>query len=252
MKTQKNFTARDFLLQEFEKRKENHDLYPLRAFARDIELSPSRTSEFLRGQRSISQEQGEKLAETLSLSPDTREQFLRLVKDSLRARSKTRTLEPHLETVPLDLFCGHWQVDSRIKEQGYSDDDKFEAELEISLINDGADLDCFYLYENGTRTKNFSTLPENLIKTHGDYDDTVRIRTIHESRFLHDRLVIVSIFKSIGVDSVIESMISSATTEIFPLENERLRYRRQGHTVETKEGSILSALFEIELILDRK
>lgn len=77
--------AADYLQAEYARRKARRPAYSLRAFARDLELSPSSLSEFMRGKCGISFERGLFLSRKLGLSPEQAEHFSDLV--TIRAQS---------------------------------------------------------------------------------------------------------------------------------------------------------------------
>ena len=72
-----NYT--DFLKVEFEQRRLGNSSYSLRAFARDLEFSPSRLSEVLNDRGKISSRSAFKIAEKLNLSIKEKEIFISLV-----------------------------------------------------------------------------------------------------------------------------------------------------------------------------
>lgn len=70
---------RTILLDEFERRRRRNARYSLRAFARDIGMSPSRLSECLNKVRGISPEMAESICKRMSFSPEETEQFVTFV-----------------------------------------------------------------------------------------------------------------------------------------------------------------------------
>ena len=68
--------ARDYLQKELEARKKRNQLYSLRAFARDLDISPSNLSEFLSAKRDFSQKNSLKVAQQLDLSQQDFERFM--------------------------------------------------------------------------------------------------------------------------------------------------------------------------------
>lgn len=73
-------TYRDFLYEEFKKRRDKNSSYSLRAFARDLEINPSRLSEIMNGKVGLSDTKGAELADRFGLAPKEREYFLDLIR----------------------------------------------------------------------------------------------------------------------------------------------------------------------------
>ncbi|MGE0529025.1 MAG: TIGR02147 family protein, partial [Bdellovibrionales bacterium] len=71
--------ARQYLREELHLRKRRRPHYSLRAFARDLEMSPSFLCEFLAGRQGLSRERVLWIGRRLNLSPDQREHFWDLV-----------------------------------------------------------------------------------------------------------------------------------------------------------------------------
>ena len=72
-------TISEFLGAEFSKRKLRNETYSLRAFARDLELSPSRLSEILGGNHGVSEKTADNIAQKLKLKPRDRQFFRDLI-----------------------------------------------------------------------------------------------------------------------------------------------------------------------------
>ncbi len=72
--------SRHYLKFEFEARKKRRPHYSLRAFARDLELSPSALSEYLSGKLSFSEERVMQVAKKIQIKPTQREHWLDLIK----------------------------------------------------------------------------------------------------------------------------------------------------------------------------
>ena len=83
-----SYDYRTTLKNEFELRRGRNAFYSLRAFARDLGLSPARLSEVLASKKGISSEAAESIASKLSLDRDEKELF-RLSVDELHSRSKS-------------------------------------------------------------------------------------------------------------------------------------------------------------------
>lgn len=103
--------ARHILQDEFGVRRGLNPSYSLRAFARDLGVSPQQLSNVMNGRRGLGPELAERVAMKLELSPEKREMFL----ESLRARfsrsriqrivseSRLQSLRPTAETRELEL-----------------------------------------------------------------------------------------------------------------------------------------------------
>jgi uncharacterized protein (TIGR02147 family) len=88
MKTQgKNY--RDILKDELERRCQHNPRYSLRAFARDLDLSPARVSEILQSKTGLSKERAIEVAKKLGFSASETEYFADLV-ESEHARSQVK------------------------------------------------------------------------------------------------------------------------------------------------------------------
>ncbi|MGZ3742807.1 MAG: TIGR02147 family protein [Pseudobdellovibrionaceae bacterium] len=115
---------RHYLLSELENRKVRNPHYSLRAFARDLQTSPSRLSEALNGRRGISSELGSKFIKNLGLIGIDAEVF-RLSVDAEHARSRSerhvsqQKLREALDSVsetPLKTFTiVDWVADAVLK-----------------------------------------------------------------------------------------------------------------------------------------
>jgi uncharacterized protein (TIGR02147 family) len=78
--TPKSQTYRDFIFEEFKKRKTKNSSYSMRAFARDLEMNASRLSEILNGKVGLSDLKGAEIAERFGLTGKDREYFLDLIR----------------------------------------------------------------------------------------------------------------------------------------------------------------------------
>lgn len=77
-----------YIFEEFDMRKLRNAKYSLRAFARDLDLTPSKLSRLLRGKEGISRVKAEALSARLNLSKPETNHFLNLV-ESEHSRSQT-------------------------------------------------------------------------------------------------------------------------------------------------------------------
>ena len=106
---------REILREELESRCQQNPRYSLRAFARDLELAPSRLSEILSGKQGLSRESADSIAKKLGYSAANRDYFCDLV-GSMHARSKVekeasrlrllqyRNREDDYYIIPMDAF----------------------------------------------------------------------------------------------------------------------------------------------------
>ncbi|WP_413558003.1 hypothetical protein [Bdellovibrio sp. HCB209] len=78
--TSKSPSYRDFLYEEFKKRRTKEPSYSLRGFARDLEMNPSRLSEIMNGKVGLSDVKGMELADRIGLTDKECEYFLDLIR----------------------------------------------------------------------------------------------------------------------------------------------------------------------------
>ena len=83
---------RDILKEELSVRTQANARYSLRAFARDLDLAPSRLSQILNGKQGLSLSRAVRLAEKIGFSPSESDYFVKLVQAS-DARSKMKRSE---------------------------------------------------------------------------------------------------------------------------------------------------------------
>lgn len=113
-------TAADYIRIEMQNRRNRRSEYSLRAFARDLNLSPSTLSEILSGKVGISPQKSQDLAKRLKLSEPHDEHFCDLVSSkfsrnlkakkeaSLRVTSRLRSTNSHLSLEKFKLVSD-WQ-----------------------------------------------------------------------------------------------------------------------------------------------
>ena len=87
-----NHSISEFLTAEFSKRKLRNETYSLRAFARDLAVSPSRLSEVLSGQHGLSEKTADLIAAKLRLKPREREFWRDLILSESSRNQKVREL----------------------------------------------------------------------------------------------------------------------------------------------------------------
>ncbi len=81
----------DWIVREFEIRRERNSRYSLRAFARSLSMNPGRLSQLINGKRNVSLKLGETLAVAFSLSPNEKEEFLQAI---TREKQRNRKIIP--------------------------------------------------------------------------------------------------------------------------------------------------------------
>ena len=106
--------AQDYLQSAYFVRRGRNPYYSMRAFARDLELSPSSLCEFLKGKSALSQERATMLARKLELTPLQGEHFCDLITlhfhrtDATREEAQRRVelrCTRHEAHLPLDNFA---------------------------------------------------------------------------------------------------------------------------------------------------
>jgi uncharacterized protein (TIGR02147 family) len=105
---------RAILRRELDYRVQHNPNYSLRAFARDLSLSPSRLSEIFSGKQGLSPKAAGKISAALSFSPEERDQFCDMVasahgrskaeRDAARLRLREAELEDEIHHLRLDAF----------------------------------------------------------------------------------------------------------------------------------------------------
>lgn len=105
---------REILLDDFTRRNQANPRYSLRAYARDLDLSPSRLSEIFARKNGLSVESAARVAKVIPLSESERAFFCDLVaaqharslaqRRNARARVLARTTAPTETVLPLDQF----------------------------------------------------------------------------------------------------------------------------------------------------
>lgn len=80
----------DYLNFEFRLRKHRRPAYSLRAFARDLDMSPSNLCDFLKGRYGISQDRATSIGRILKWSPERREHFCDLITATYSAQSPAK------------------------------------------------------------------------------------------------------------------------------------------------------------------
>src|SRR5688500_6041978 len=65
-------TANDWLQLELERRQAHNPMYSARAFAKQIQISPGRMSEYLNGKRQVTKNMAKKISDRLGIEPALR------------------------------------------------------------------------------------------------------------------------------------------------------------------------------------
>lgn len=110
MKEREPGSYREYLKREFEVRTRRNPSYSLRAYARDIGMSPSKVSECLRGLRGISPLLARKLARKLDLSSQESKAFVAMV-ESEHSRSAVAREKASERIKTLQATNGYSELD---------------------------------------------------------------------------------------------------------------------------------------------
>lgn len=102
-------TFRTVLEREFESRKQRNPGYSLRAYARDLNMPPSKLSEVLRGKCGLSARSASDLAKKMKLSPEETKWFVLSV-ESLHNRSLKVKKDSLTKLQNLDNKCGFDEI----------------------------------------------------------------------------------------------------------------------------------------------
>lgn len=87
---------RRIVKEELERRRSHNPSYSLRAFARDLELAPSRVSRVINGKEGFSRKSAEKTARLMGLGPEQIQNFCQLVEESRKRNGASSSLtRPH-------------------------------------------------------------------------------------------------------------------------------------------------------------
>lgn len=87
----KSFSYRNLLLEEFDRRQRRNASYSLRAFARDIGVSPAKLCQIFKGKSGLSGQRATLVADKLGFDGELKDYFIALVETS-HARSKAAKL----------------------------------------------------------------------------------------------------------------------------------------------------------------
>lgn len=114
--------AKDILIALFKVRKDRRPIYSVRAFARDLGVSPTTLSQAMNGRREVSVPLIEKLLELQELSETDRSLLGKLVMDRKNRRKKSRTITVTLEQHEKISDWHHFAVMNLIKCEDFSSD----------------------------------------------------------------------------------------------------------------------------------
>ncbi|MCB0420878.1 MAG: TIGR02147 family protein [Bdellovibrionales bacterium] len=144
---------REILINEFEQRQLNNRQYSLRAFARDLKLSPSRLSEILRGKQGLSRDRAKSVAKLLGYDNKGQTYFCDLValqhaRSALEKEQAHKRLENQNHLDNIRILRSEFQYISRwydlalrrlTKVKGFQSDPKWIAHrlgiTEIEVLN---------------------------------------------------------------------------------------------------------------------
>ncbi|MGE0171910.1 MAG: DUF4423 domain-containing protein [Oligoflexales bacterium] len=136
-----NLPALEWIREEYHARRHKNPSYSLRAFAKFLELSPGRLSNFLASKRPLTRKTGERIADKLGYNPTQRQIFLDKIRKARTEFDKTpQEVEWKAEEVKADVFelIANWHyfaIRNLIKTEGFSSDPKGIAKrLGISVI----------------------------------------------------------------------------------------------------------------------
>lgn len=100
---QKYMSFREILADVFSERRAKNPSYSMRAFARDIDILPSRLSDILNGKQGLSESKAQKILGKLNLPEDTKSHFLNLVMAShSRSKSARKIAQKNLQAQTLN------------------------------------------------------------------------------------------------------------------------------------------------------
>lgn len=95
---------KEYLQSELDKRKKSNSLFSLRAFARNLEISPAQLSQVISGKRRLTINTAKKIAKALKLSPVESEKFLEAVNQDFISKKKTRLSDEKRRKLKEDEF----------------------------------------------------------------------------------------------------------------------------------------------------
>lgn len=95
---------KEYLQIELNKRKKNNPLFSLRAFARNLDISPAQLSQIISGKRPLTVTTAKKIVKSLKLSPVESEKFLDAVSPDFRIKKITRLSDEKKRILKEDEF----------------------------------------------------------------------------------------------------------------------------------------------------
>lgn len=222
-------TYRDFLFEEFKKRKRKNSSYSLRAFSRDLEMNASRLSEIMNGKVGLSDVKGAEMAEKFGLVDKDREYFLDLIRAE-HARSAIAKKEAR-ERVRMYLMDERTLTDSEfntVSDWGHlavlellniPDIETSIASFaeRLGLPNHEVDDIVARLVEN----KMLDTSGERWVALEGDFTTTADVSSVAIRNFHHQMLARAK--RAIEQDPVEEREFSSV---IFAMNTEQMKYAK--------------------------
>jgi hypothetical protein len=254
-------TYRQYIEREFRRRCRRNSLYSLRAFARDLEISPSKLSEVLRGKCGLSAHAAEELCKQLNLSQVETQHFVILV-EAEHSRNSTRKAQARdlLKTFQathgyneLDLerfkIISDWQHLALLE---LMELDTFESNLE--WMAQALDLDIFLVSESLERLENF-----NLVEVvDGKYRPTggnMAVATNVPSREMREFHLQMMAKASECVetgrmeDRGVSHMIFAMDEKDFPKAQEALKKFRREFATTLQEGAHKNSLYSLGIQL---
>jgi uncharacterized protein (TIGR02147 family) len=222
-------TYRDFLFEEFKRRKRKNSSYSLRAFSRDLEMNASRLSEIMNGKVGLSDLKGAEMAEKFGLSGKDREYFLDLIRAE-HARSAIAKKEAR-ERVRMYLMDERTLTDSEFNTVS---DWRCLAVLELLNIPDiETSIESFAnrlglpqyevddIVARLVESKMLDTCEPRWMALEGDFTTTADVSSHAIKNFHHQMLSRAK--RSIEKDQVEEREFSSV---IFAMSAEQMKYAK--------------------------
>ncbi len=183
---------KDFLKLEFDLRRTRNVAYSMRAFARDIKVSPSSLAEFMNGQSGISAKRAEAICKTLKWSPERSEFFVTLIRSHFEKDRNLRVaaqiqIQNHLNkgsgAISLDAFklMSDWYHLAILELLDMNEEfsiPQIAEKLEVEVENVQGAIDRLLHFKLIKKT-NRGYLPTELTSHFGDKGSSEAIRHFH-------------------------------------------------------------------------
>jgi uncharacterized protein (TIGR02147 family) len=136
-----HLSALEWIREEYMARRQKNPSYSMRAFAKFLELSPGRLSNFLASKRPLTKKTGEKIADKLGYNPTQKQTFLAKIEKARREFNKApENVAWQAEEVKADVFelIANWHyfaIRNLIRTTSFSSDAKHIAKrLGLSVV----------------------------------------------------------------------------------------------------------------------